>query len=204
MDGVLARVLKSLYKLNKCRVKNRLNEFKQLKEQEQQMEFIFCLLTPQSNAQRCWEAVEQIFLSREKQEEKLREILKPKTRFHNNKAKYVSESFKSWNKIQSKIKETNIVELRNWLADNVKGYGLKEASHFLRNIGKSQNKIAILDRHILKNMKEAKVIEDTKIKGRKDYLNKEQAFLKFASILGIFPDELDLVLWSKENGEVFK
>ena len=54
--------------------------------------------------------------------------------------------------------------LRNFIAENVKGYGLKEASHFLRNIGKSDNQIAILDRHILRNLKALDIIEEEKIK----------------------------------------
>ena len=198
------KILQNLYKLKRCRIKNRLKEFKLLRGVEQQKELVFCILTPQSNAQRCWEAVEQIFKSDAIQEAKLKKILKSKTRFHNNKARYVMESINLRNKIQSKLKENNITELRNWLADNVKGYGLKEASHFLRNVGKSNNKIAILDRHILKNMKEAGVISEAKIKGRKDYFEKEQKFLQFAKSLKILPDELDLLLWSKENGEIFK
>ena len=60
----------------------------------------------------------------------------------------------NWNNVLSQInKKEDAVKLRNWLAENVKGYGLKEASHFIRNIGKSENKIAILDRHILRNLK---------------------------------------------------
>ena len=84
------------------------------------------------------------------------------------------------------------------MAKEVNGYGLKEASHFLRNIGKSNNKIAILDRHILRNLKE------DKIKNHKHYLEVEQKFLDYASSESIPPDELDLLWWSKENGEIFK
>ena len=47
---------------------------------------------------------------------------------------------------------------REWLVKNVKGMGYKEASHFLRNIGKGEN-LAILDRHILKNLLLLGVIE---------------------------------------------
>jgi len=196
--------LKILYRTKRCGVKERLRTFKSLSEVEQQKEFVFCLLTPQSNAQRCWEAVEQIFKSKQYRGGNLRKILKSKTRFHNNKARYVSEGIREWNNIRKNLKNTNILELRNWLANNVKGYGLKEASHFLRNIGKSNNKIAILDRHILKNMNLAKKIDETKIKSKKDYLEKEQKYLKFANQLCIQPDELDLLLWSEENGEIFK
>jgi N-glycosylase/DNA lyase len=40
------------------------------------------------------------------------------------------------------------IELRRYLAENVPGVGLKEASHFLRNIGYA-NSLAIIDRHIV-------------------------------------------------------
>jgi thermostable 8-oxoguanine DNA glycosylase len=40
---------------------------------------------------------------------------------------------------------------------NVKGIGYKEAGHFLGNIGFNQD-LAILDRHILKNLKKLGVI----------------------------------------------
>jgi len=96
------------------------------------------------------------------------------------------------------LKNQNRLELRNQIAEKVKGIGLKEAGHFLRNIGKSNNEIAILDRHILRNLQE------DKIKSKKHYLEIEQKFLNLAKKLKIPIDELDLLFWSKENGEIFK
>jgi len=196
--------LKKEYKTKKNEIESRLTEFKKLEEVEQQKELLFCILTPQSNAKRCWEAVEQISQIKSTDKGEINNILKTKTRFHNNKTNYLIETKKAWNNIKQNLSNPNIKELRNWLADNVKGYGLKEASHFLRNIGKSNNEIAILDRHILKNLKEQNIIRDTKIKSRKDYLKKEQKYLDFAKSINIRADALDLLLWSKENGEIFK
>ena len=196
--------LKKSYSTKKKEIQERLNEFKSLKEKEHEKEFLFCTLTPQSNAQRCWEAVEQISRLKDFTDDKIKSILKTKTRFHNNKTYYLLHNKKMWNKIKLILKQDNIKELRNWLADNVKGYGLKEASHFLRNIGKSDNKIAILDRHILRNLKELEAIKDIKIKSRKDYLEKEQNFIEFSKKIGIPIDELDLLFWSEENGKIFK
>ena len=196
--------LKDSYDSKKKAIRAKLGAFKNLSREEQKKELMFCILTPQSNAQRCWEAVEQISSLRSFEEGRIREILKSRTRFHNNKTIYLLEALRTWNKIQEKLNEENTKELRNWLADSVKGYGLKEASHFLRNIGKSENKLAILDRHILRNLVNYGIIKDTKIKGRKDYLEKEQKYLDFAGRLGIHSDELDLLFWSRENGEIFK
>ena len=47
-------------------------------------------------------------------------------------------------------------DLRAWLVREVKGLGWKEASHFLRNIGFRD--LAILDRHILRNLRRHGVI----------------------------------------------
>jgi thermostable 8-oxoguanine DNA glycosylase len=43
-----------------------------------------------------------------------------------------------------------------------KGHGYKEAGHFLRNIGFDQD-LAILDRHILKNLKKLGVIDSVPV-----------------------------------------
>ena len=61
-----------------------------------------------------------------------------------------------------KIKENeekDIMKTRDWFLKNVKGLGLKESSHFLRNIGFG-DKIVILDRHILRSLFNYKVIDE--------------------------------------------
>jgi N-glycosylase/DNA lyase len=198
--------LQKIYAEKKSAIQSRLEQFRGLDEKDYIKEFVFCLLTPQSNAQRCWEAVEEIFSldKNEINEEKIREILSRKTRFHNTKAKRVLEAEKNWKKIKSELGSKDILSLRNWLAENVNGYGLKESSHFLRNVGLSGNEVAILDRHILRNLKEAGAIPEEKIKSKKNYLEIEKAFKEFSGKVGIPIDELDLLWWSKENGEIFK
>ena len=204
MEQTPIKQLKNAYKLKKNEIKSRLNRFKSLDVEEQRKEFLFCTLTPQSNAQKCWQAVEQIAPLENQKEKAIAKILKTKTRFHNNKARYISQSTKLWNNLQNKLQDNNIKSLREWLADNIQGYGMKEASHFLRNIGKSNNQIAILDRHILKNLKKHNIIQDAKIRSKKDYLEKEEKYLRFAKEIGIPADELDLLWWSQENGSIFK
>lgn len=195
---------KEIYLNKKKEIQSKLESFKKLSEQEKYKEFLFCLLTPQSNAQRCWRAVEEISFLREMSLENVTKILKKKTRFHNIKAKRILEAEKIWEKVQQELQNKNPIELRNWLAKNVNGYGLKEASHFLRNIGKSNNKIAILDRHILRNLHQVGLINEQKVKSQKDYLKIEKVFLNYALSINIQPDELDLLWWSQENGEIFK
>ncbi len=200
----MEKELLKLYEERKQAIKDRLNSFRSLNENSCFQELLFCTLTPQSNAKRCWQAVEEIKSSGIKNQKQIAKILKTKARFHNNKSKYIIHNLKNWDKIKSQLNNKNRVELRNYLAQEIKGYGLKEASHFLRNIGKSDNKIAILDRHILRNLKLLGIIKNEKIKSKKEYLEIEQKFLDFSKLIKIPVDELDLLFWSMENGEIFK
>ena len=192
------------YKKQKEEIKSKLKEFKNLKEARQFQELLFCLLTPQSNAQRCWQAVEEITKLRKLDEKSVFNILKTKTRFHITKTNYILNAGETWKKIKPIIKNQNIPQLRENIAQKLNGMGLKEASHFLRNIGKSENKIAILDRHILKNLQKFNLIKETKIKSQKHYLQIESIYLNFANSINIPADELDMLWWSQENGEIFK
>jgi len=162
--------LRRAYKSIKQDIILRLREFKTLwqngNEEDIFKELIFCLLTPQSKAHKCWEAV----LNLEKKNllfsgtldqiaNELRNV-----RFRFNKAKYILEARKRFCvdgcfKIKEKIKQfKNIYDAREWLVRNIKGMGYKEASHFLRNIGFGED-LAVLDRHILKNLKFIGVID---------------------------------------------
>ncbi|MBM3232762.1 DNA lyase [Candidatus Pacearchaeota archaeon] len=202
----MSRQLIETYRVHEQTIKNKLDEFRKLPDNLFFREFQFCLLTPQSNAHRCWEAVQEISKLKSPKIDELRNILRTRTRFHNNKAKYLMEAFKTWPKISAQLNNEDRVLLRNNLAKEVKGYGMKEAGHFLRNIGKSDNKIAILDRHILRNLKELGVISenDLRIRNSRHYHEIEEKFLGFSSKISIPIDHLDLLFWSNETGNVFK
>jgi len=185
-------------------IRRRLEEFKSLPEKEYKKEFMFCLLTPQSNAQRCWSAVLELSKLKKFEIEKVTEILSTRTRFHHTKAKRILKVKEMWKEIFPMLESEDSFELRNEIAKKVNGYGLKEAGHFLRNIGKSNNRIAILDRHILRNLHKYGVIDEPKVKSPKNYFEIESAFLNYAKSKKMKPDELDLLWWSQENGEIFK
>ncbi|MDP3765952.1 MAG: hypothetical protein Q8R04_05555 [Nanoarchaeota archaeon] len=108
--------------------------------------------------------------------------------------------------LKNKIKSfKNKDELRDFFALNkdVKGLGMKEASHFLRNIG--FRGYAILDRHIINSLNEFGVLPtNDKPKNAKEYLETEQKFIDFSKQAGIDMDELDLLLWSRKNGRILK
>ncbi len=101
------------------------------------------------------------------------------------------------------LKRTKETELREWLVKNIKGYGYKEASHFLRNIGFEE--LAILDRHVLKNLKNYGVIEEVpKSLTPKKYKEIEEKMRRFSKSVDIPISHLDLLFWSNETGEIFK
>ena len=185
-------------------IKSRLEDFKALSQEEHYKEFLFCLLTPQSKAQSCWSAVLELSKINSPSLKQITDILSTRTRFHHTKALRIFNAPQNYQKILPLLKNTDKLELRNSLAAQINGYGLKEAGHFLRNIGHSNNQIAILDRHILKNLAQENIILDTKIKSPKHYLEIEKAFLNYAKSINTPPDVLDLLWWSQENGEIFK
>ncbi len=94
-------------------------------------------------------------------------------------------------------------ERRDFVADNkaVKGIGMVQASHFLRNIGFLG--YAILDRNILGSLFEFGVIDDEKPPStKKRYLEKENNMIEFSAKLNITIDELDLLLWYRKNNKI--
>ncbi|HDD57123.1 MAG TPA: hypothetical protein ENF43_01225 [Thermoplasmatales archaeon] len=131
-------------------------------------------------------------------------------RFKKNKAKYIIEARKTFTR-ENEIRIKSVIssfsdskKAREWLVKNVKGMGYKEASHFLRNIGFGED-LAILDRHILKNLRLLGVIEDIpKTLTKKRYMEIENKMRKFSRKIGIPLSHLDLLFWSKETGEIFK
>lgn len=181
-------------------------------EKEIFTEMAFCILTPQSKAKNAWQAITTLVENNLLYEGSAEEIVEYLNivRFKNNKSRYLVE-FRDLmtedGKLQpKKILESkgNTFEKRKWILKNVKGMGLKEANHVLRNLGFGEE-IAILDRHILRNLQRLNVIEKVpKTLTEKKYYEIEEAMKKYSEYSGIKMDELDLVLWYKEAGEVFK
>lgn len=198
-----------IYNEIKEKIDNRLNEFNDIlkngKEDDFIYEFIFCLLTPQSKAKMCDKAVKN--LRKNFNNESLEKLLFG-VRFKNKKSEYIKEFLEKIKKYKS-FKELilsfeNDEQRRDFLVKNFKGIGLKEASHFLRNIGLGEN-LAILDRHILKNLKEIGIIDEIpKSLSNKKYKEIEEKMRLFANEIGIDMKSLDFILWYKETREVFK
>ncbi len=197
--------LHSKYNKRKNEIENRLNDFKQLNEEDLFYELCFCLLTPQSSARRADWCIQELRKSDFRNNGfDPTSILKQKTRFHNHKGKYLLEMREKYSELKNELKKINDnKEKREFLVKNVKGIGLKEASHYLRNTG--HENLAILDRHILKNLVKLKVIEELpKTLTKKKYFEIEDKFKEFSRKVNIPLDHLDLLFWSIETGEIFK
>jgi N-glycosylase/DNA lyase len=201
--------MERLYAIRKEIIRSRLSEFAAVPPSEYFYELVYCLLTPQSSARNAEQVVLQLrnaeFQYTDVDPEPFLRQKKYYIRFHRTKSRHLLQMKDQFSLIAEKLSEPVIApEMRDWLVKNVLGLGYKEASHFLRNIGKNDD-LAILDRHILRNLKRLGVISSIpKSISRKQYLNIEKRFSKFAMKTGIPLDELDLVFWSMETGEIRK
>jgi N-glycosylase/DNA lyase len=206
----------SIYQKIKSRVETRLFEFTGIwergKEEEIFLELVFCILTPAARARSAWRCLERLWeknLLMNGGADDISEELNP-VRFKHNKARNIVEARQMF----CRNGEVSIIgalkqagknsSKREWLATSVRGIGYKEASHFLRNIG-FYDDLAILDRHILKNLKAFGIIEyvpDSLTEKR--YLFIEKKMKALALDLDIPLSHLDFLLWYKETGEIFK
>jgi N-glycosylase/DNA lyase len=208
--------LQKLYKNINTIVDARLKEFALLGKTANDIalfaEMCFCTCTPQTNAHHALNAVRELqsltLLERGQQESIAAALRHCGVRFHNNKAAFIVKNRALFFPRTKEHIETQLLcgELyaRNVLAQNVYGWGLKEASHFLRNIGHGKS-ICILDRHILRCLTTYGVIEAIpKTLSPLVYCSIEQKMKAFAAAVKIPVDALDLVFWYQAKGEVFK
>lgn len=217
---ILMQTLLQKYQQKKSAIENRLADFKAVWNEDDNFvfaELAFCLLTPQSKAKTCWRAITKLKesgLLYSGNEQQIKAWLAG-VRFYNEKAGHIikaRELFSSGSRISVKEKllqfkadgRIDAKQAREWLVKSVKGFGYKEASHFLRNVGFYED-VAILDRHILKNLvKYGAISEIPKSLTPKKYLEIEEKMKQFAERSGIPFSHLDLLFWSEETGEIFK
>ncbi len=200
--------LRKEYLIKKEKIKQRLSEFKE--DKDLFTELVFCLCTPQSKARACDKAVKSLVFSKAivngNEGEIKKHLLAAGVRFHHNKARYIVGTRELFRKVdlKEKLREKDQFSLREWLVKNVKGIGMKEAGHFLRNVGLYEE-LTILDRHILKNLMKYGVVKRMpKTLTKKKYLSIEKKMKQFAQEINIPHAELDLLFWSQETGEIFK
>ena len=208
--------IKKIYSIKKNEISFRLKEFENIwsarNDEEIFTELAFCILTPQSKAKSCWDAIVKLKdqnLLLKGNAEQIKQVLNC-VRFKNKKTQYLGNARKLFMKDgRVSIRPflnifADIYEYREWLVKNIDGIGYKEASHFLRNIGLGE-KIAILDRHILRNLNKLGIIEEVPgYISRAKYMAIEEKMVEFSKQIDIPLSHLDLLFWYKETGEIFK
>lgn len=225
MDMEYAKHLMGIYKdkVLHNRMKRRLEYFERVYKRDNDKrlfaELAFCICTPQTKARNGAAAIIDLYnnnLLFRGNAEDTASILIKHVRFHNMKADNIilarniyfpNGEFILKGRINDALKNDSMVELRNQLAKEVKGYGLKEASHFLRNIGFGQ-KIAILDRHIMRVMDKLNILPEGMTSKtsltKNNYLKCEANLLEYSKNEKIPMEYLDFVFWYDATNDIFK
>lgn len=171
-------------------------------------ELTFCIFAANSSAKMGLKAVNLLrpVLHKGDVEDYL-DAVKGKVRFHTIRSKYLYRNKVFINdqgglsSVLSKYEDKHA--LRMYLRRNIVGFGMKESSHFLRNIGFKE--FCILDKHVLRTLASFEVLEsDRTPKNDAEYLAKEAKIYRFAKEHNFSIDVLDLALWSFNTGEILK
>lgn len=202
-------MLREVYADRAGAIRDRLREFSEVSPDQHIYELIFCLLTPQSQARHADTIVriliERNFAGAPFDPEPLLRDPKHYIRFHRTKAARLQRIIPAFPVVREILREDLLPSVRrDRLVRHVDGFGMKEATHFLRNIGRNDG-LAILDRHILRHLVRSGVIPDVPASlSTKTYLEIEKRFRRFARSMNIPIDELDLLFWSLQTGEILK
>jgi len=207
--------LRADWRQTHAEIDRRLAEFRRLrtaKDERVFAELAFCLFAIQTSARRSEAAVRELvardLLWRGTVAE-VAHMLRRHVRFHNHKAAYLAAARGRFAGSPGTFRRqldafADASKAREWLVREIDGFGYKEASHFLRNVGRGED-LAILDRHVLKNLRRHGILRSIpdSLPPRR-YLEIEGNVRRFAQAVDIPMAALDLVFWSRETGEVFK
>ncbi len=189
-------------------VDSKMQEFEKLGNQPSNeifKELCFCLLTANFSATGGMKIQNEIgdkfhILSELELSEKLKEL---GHRFPNMRAKFIYEAQEYKENLKEILNSFGTdEERRNWLVENIKGLGMKEASHFLRNIG--HKNLAIIDFHIVDLLVKQNLIEKPKTITPKKYIEIENILKELTEKTNTNLGELDLYLWYEETGKILK
>ncbi|MGV8162469.1 MAG: hypothetical protein ACP5N2_04025 [Candidatus Nanoarchaeia archaeon] len=207
--------LKAHHSKNKKKIVSRLNDFKKNKKASNSKfleEMAFCVFAANSSAKMGLKAAELLkdVIENGTLEDYKKAVYK-KVRFYNKRAEYLYHNkeklMQKTNELKKPIAkilcELEHHERRMFIKENFKGFGMKESSHLLRNLG--HEGYCIIDKHVLNTLKELKIIKNnTPPKNEKEYREIEKKIIAFAKKHEINIDELDLAIWSYKTGEIIK
>jgi N-glycosylase/DNA lyase len=164
-------------------------------------ELCFSILTSQSKARNCREAINKLKSDKKlftASLEELRSYLKG-VRFPNVKTERIIEAREKLSELKRML-SSNPEKLREWLIENINGIGIKQSANFMRNIG--FRGLPIIDIHVQNFLR--KIGYDEYKPGsltKKQYNELEKKFLELAKELKIPPEELDIAIWLYQSGE---
>lgn len=143
-------------------------------------ELVFCTLTANTSAEMGLRCQEHLHKLGKYDEESLRdELVRLRYRFPNTRSRFIAFNYGKRELLEGILESE---ERRGMLVDNFYGIGMKEASHFLRNIGYFD--YSILDKHIQKFLSKY-FGREVKVRSRKDYEREEELFLRISSNYGL-------------------
>ncbi len=188
-------------------IQKRIGEFKELNKKpndELFKEMCFCILTANFNAEKSIKIQNEIgecFLN-DSEDDLAKKLKNLGHRYPNARAKYISDSRRCKKSLKEVIQFNDKKKVREWIVNNVKGLGYKEASHFLRNIGFDD--FAIIDFHIVDILVKHNLIERPKTLTKNKYLEIEKVLRTIGKKTDLTLAELDLYLWYLETGKILK
>ena len=206
--GVMATVREMMLSDFSRAVENRKQDFIRVGKSSPEIiygELCFCILTANTSAEMGIRTQEIIglegFLNFD--EVTMRKKLKEaRYRFYNVRSKFLVQSRWIVDELPHIIAMKDRIEARDYLVNNLKGIGYKEASHFLRNVGVFD--FSILDKHILNMIRKEHPERKFLVGSRKNYLETEKTILEFADSISLEPGILDLYLWKIATGKLLK
>lgn len=206
-----------LQKINKLKdseikyvIDEKMKEFSELGKRDSNelfKELCFCFMTANFSAHggiKIQDAIGDGFATLT-EEELAKRLAELGHRFPNARAKYVVGSRIHKDNLKQTLDEIpDELTTRNWIVQNIKGLGMKEASHFLRNIG--YKNLAIIDFHIVDLLAKHNLIEKPKSRSLtpKKYIEIENVLREISKQTNLNLGELDLYLWYEETGKILK
>ena len=166
-------------------------------------ELLFCISTANSSAkagimfQKSLESTNPFELGREELEAMMRNA---GVRFSPRKAEYAEKALKNYSLVERAMKMPSKRARETLL--RIKGFGYKEASHFLRNTGRRD--VAIIDRHVMRWMCSKGLADPMKSLTPRKYVELESVLGEEAEKRGISLAEFDLRIWCEVTGMVLK
>lgn len=168
-------------------------------------ELCFCLLTANTSAEMGIRTQKLIGLDgfiNHDQEFLSKELKRIKYRFYNVRSNFIVQARWIIDELPGLLKSADRASAREYLVENVKGIGYKEASHFLRNVGVFD--FAILDKHIMRMLSREYNFEMPKSIQRKDYYKNEEIVVSLSGKVDLAPGIFDLYMWKIATGKIIK